>query len=101
MKRKRLKHISYKKYIDNKKQETKEKHKAEERKKREEEKSTMNWLTEKPDYHTADEEDEDKEEQELMEPPNYVTESGYRPNPVQVLNDYEEGEQGQCVICGT
>jgi hypothetical protein len=88
---------------DKKKQEKEEKRKAEKRKKQEEEKSTMNWLTEETEYHTVDEEEEDKdeEEEELAEPPNYVTESGYRPNLVQVLSDYEEGEQGQCVICGT
>jgi hypothetical protein len=63
----------------------------------------MNWLTEDTEYHTtADEKEEDKEEeeQELPEPPNYVTESGYRPNPVQVPNDYKPGEQGECFICG-
>jgi hypothetical protein len=45
-------------------------------------------------------EDYEDEEQELLEPPNYVMESGYRPNPVLVPNEYEDGEKGQCVICG-
>jgi hypothetical protein len=101
--RKRQQSISNKKYRDKKKQEKKVKCKAEEKKKRAEEKSTMNWLTEDTDYHTADDEEEnkDKEETELPEPPDYVTESGYRPNLVQIPNDYEPGEQGECVICGT
>jgi hypothetical protein len=77
----------------------KEKRKAEERKKREEEKSTMNWLADERDDKT-EVEDKDKVEQELLDPPNYVTELGYRPNPLDVPNDYEPGEQGECIICG-
>jgi hypothetical protein len=64
-----------------------------EQKKREEEKSTLDWL--------ANEQEEETDEEELLEPPSYVTELGYRPSPMQVLNDYEPNEQGICVICGS
>jgi hypothetical protein len=77
----------------------KEKRKAEERKKREEQKSTMNWLADEKDDET-EEEEVDEEEQELPEPPNFVMESGYKPNLVQVSNDFEPGEQEECIICG-
>jgi hypothetical protein len=63
--------------------------------KREEEKSTMYWLADEG----TEEKDEESEEEELPDPPSYVTESGYRPSLYRVPNQYEPGEQGECGIC--
>jgi hypothetical protein len=82
------------KCIMNNKYRDKKNVKAAERKIWEEENETLDWLTEEQVDETEVEDYED-EEQELLEPPNYVMESGYRPNPVLVPNEYEDGEKGQ------
>jgi hypothetical protein len=99
--RRRRKCISNKKYRDKVKQEKKEKREAEEQQKRKEEKLYMNWLEEEKAKESEEEDNNEVENQELTDPPSYVMESGYKQNPMMVPNDYEPGEQGVCVICGT
>jgi hypothetical protein len=93
--RKRRKAIANKKYHLKVKEIKRQEKEEIERMRREEEKSTMDWLAEKG----TEEEDEEGEKEELPDPPSYIMESGYRPSPYLVPNQYEPGEQGECIIC--
>jgi hypothetical protein len=93
--RKRRKAIANKKYRTKVKEIKKLENEEIERLRREEEKPTMDWLADEG----TEEKDEESEEEALPDPPSYVTESGYRPSPYLVLNQYEPGEQGECGIC--
>jgi hypothetical protein len=93
--RKRRKAIANTKYRIKIKEIKKKEKEEKERLKREEETSTMDWFADEG----MEEQDEESEEEELPDPPSYVTISGYRPSPHLVPNQYEPGEQGECIIC--